>query len=164
MTFRYPSTDRMWRATTGLSEQNFLRLVVLFERAYTSHYGRSQAERVADSLEDVRLDTGKSLLMFTLVSLKLGTTYDALGYLFDLSHSNAKRNQARGIEILSRALADAAVLPMREFESVEAFHAHFVEHQTILLDATEQRIQRPGDKEVQKEFYSGKKKVTPSNP
>ena len=37
------------------------------------------------------------------------------------------------------------------------FEAYFQEYETLLVDGTEQRKQRPGNKEMQKDYYSGKK-------
>ncbi len=73
--------------------------------------------------------------------------------------SNAKRNQTMGIEILKDALSKIGVLPKREFESPQEFKTYFEKHKTLILDATEQRVQRPKDNETQKEYYSGKKNV-----
>jgi hypothetical protein len=86
-----------------------------------------------------------------------------LGFVFKLDVSKAKRNQALGLEVLKRALGDAGLLPKREFASPEEFGTYFNGHKTVILDGAEQRMQRPGDHETQKAFYSGKKNPTPPN-
>lgn len=159
--FAYPKNDREWRATTGMDERRFQILLPLFEEAYVSVHGRRIEYRVADSPETLRFITCKSLLFFTLFSLKSGLTYDLLGFVFKLDVSNAKRNQMLGLEVLKRALGDAELLPKREFASPEEFGAYFSGHKSIILDGTEQRMQRPGDNESQSEFYSGKKNRIP---
>jgi len=156
--FTYPKNDREWRATTGLDERRFLILLQIFEQGYISVFGRRIEYRVADSPEEMTFITYKSLLFFTLFSLKSGLTYDLLGYVFKLDGSNAKRNQALGLEVLKKGLSDADLLPKRSFSSLEAFSAYFSQHKSVILDGTEQRMQRPGDSEEQKAFYSGKKK------
>jgi hypothetical protein len=156
--FTYPKNEREWRATTGMDERRFQILLPLFEEAYVSVHGRRIEHRVADSPETLRFITCKSLLFFTLFSLKSGLTYDLLGFVFKLDVSNAKRNQVLGLEVLKRALDDAELLPKREFASPEEFGAYFSGHKSIILDGTEQRMQRPGENEDQKDFYSGKKK------
>ena len=161
--FTYPKNDRQWRATTGMDERRFLLLLELFEAAYVSVHGRRIEYRVADSPEKLTFITYKSLLFFTLFSLKSGLTYDLLGFVFHLDVSNAKRNQAMGLVVLQRALGDADLLPKRSFDSVEEFSAYFEQHKSVILDGTEQRMQRPGDQEEQKAFYSGKKNPTPPN-
>jgi hypothetical protein len=157
----YPKNDREWRATTGMDKRRFEILLPLFEAAYVSVHGRRIEYRVADSPETMRFITCKSLLFFTLFSLKSGLTYDILGFVFKLDVSNAKRNQVLGLEVLKRALDDAGVLPKREFNSPEEFGSYFSDQKAIILDGTEQRMQRPGDSEAQKDFYSGKKKGIP---
>lgn len=49
-------------------------------------------------------------------------------------------------------------MPKRAYESVEEVKEHWSEESEIFIDATEQRRQRPGNQEEQKEDYSGKKK------
>lgn len=86
-------------------------------------------------------------------------TYDLLGFVSGIDGSNAKRNQTMGIEVLKNALSKKGVLPKRNFESPQDFKIYFEEHKTLILDATEQRVQRPQDHDVQKAYYSGKKNV-----
>ena len=161
--FTYPKNEREWRATTGMDERRFLLLLEIFEPAYVSVHGRRIEYRVADSLEKLTFITYKSLLFFTLFSLKSGLTYDLLGFVFHLDVSNAKRNQSMGLEVLQRALRDADLLPKRSFATAEEFALYFQGHKAVILDGTEQRMQRPGNQEEQKACYNGKKKrILPS--
>ena len=48
--------------------------------------------------------------------------------------------------------------PQQDFEHMAAFKAYFATKGTILIDATEQRTQRPVDPGYQKAMYNGKKK------
>jgi hypothetical protein len=154
-----PKNDREWRATTGLDKELFGQLLVLFQRGYESCYGRSLAERLEDNPgTEPTFKTYRDLLFFTLFSLKSGLTFDVLGFVFQMDVSNAKRNQTLGLEVLKRALGDAGYLPERSLDTPEAFWEHFAAHKAIILDGTEQRIQRPKNKETQQAFYSGKKK------
>lgn len=160
-----PKNDREWRATTGLDQVRFEKLLLLFEGGYKSEFGRGISERMEDNPGTTpTFPTYRDLLFFTLFSLKSGLTYDVLGYIFKFDVSNAKRTQNLGIKVLQRSLQDAGHLPARHFEDPEAFWKHFEGHKALILDGTEQRIQRPSDKENQKVFYSGKKKATPLNP
>ena len=52
-------------------------------------------------------------------------------------------------------------MPMREYPTEESFKAHWKEEADIMVDATEQLRQRPGNQDAQKLDYSGKKKRTP---
>ena len=153
------STERQWRSATGLTEQKFEILLKLFQASYESIYGKSIQERTSESPNNPTMTSYSELLFFTLFSLKSGLTYDLLGFVSGIDGSNAKRNQTMGIEILKDALSKNGVLPKRNFESPQDFKTYFEEHKTLILDATEQRVQRPQDNDVQKTYYSGKKNV-----
>jgi hypothetical protein len=45
----------------------------------------------------------------------------------------------------------------RNFLTIEEFEAYFSDEDTLIIDATEQRIVRPSDSIDKKEYYSGKK-------
>jgi hypothetical protein len=62
---------------------------------------------------------------------------------------------------LRAALKRSGNLPKRTYESVEEFKEDWLQEDDIFIDATEQRRQRPSNKEEQKGDYSGKKKRTP---
>ena len=72
--------------------------------------------------------------------------------------SNAKRNQKIGLNILESTLKVLGHLPKRHFITVDEFKAYFSAHKHLIIDATEQNIQRPSHPEQQKQYYSGKKK------
>ena len=115
-------------------------------------------ERGAFIPREVVIKTEEELLFFTLFSFKANLTYDLLGLVSGMDGSNAKRNQELGIAVLKEALAQTGHAPKREFATVAEFEAYFQEYETLLVDGTEQRKQRPGNKEEQKDCYSGKKK------
>jgi hypothetical protein len=150
--------DRKWRAITGFTETQFNLLLAEFEKTYLERFKQTIQQRTARSPNQPNLTTYSDLLLFTLFSLKTGLTYDALGFVAGMDGSNAKRNQSLGIMILSQTLCDLGLLPKRQFQSVAEFEAYFAQHHTLILDGTEQRIQRPGDDEEQRANYSGKKK------
>lgn len=61
------------------------------------------------------------------------------------------------MRVLQHALATAQYLPARTFANAEEFATYLQEEEELIFDGVEQRIQRPGQHEVQKDFYSGKK-------
>ena len=131
-----------------------------FQESYEKIYGKTIQERTSESPNNPTITSYSDLLFFTLFSLKSGLTYDLLGYVSGIDGSNAKRNQTMGIKILKDSLSKIGVSPKRTFDSPQDFKTYFEEHKTLILDATEQRVQRPQDNDVQKTFYSGKKKPT----
>ena len=149
--------DRQWRAMIGLSEKQFYSLLVAFTKAYLDTYQMPLSQRKVEVNIKYCLQNEEELLLFTLMSLKLGLTYDALGVACGMSASNAVRNQKIGLAVLATALENLSVMPKRNLLTINDFNALFGEHKDLFIDATEQRIQRPQDKDFQKETYSGKK-------
>ena len=103
------------------------------------------------------LSSEAELLFFTLFSLKSGLTYDLIGLVCGFDGANPKRNQELGLQVLAQALKAADCLPRREFKNATEFATYLQQEETLIFDGTEQRIQRPGEHEAQKDFYSGKK-------
>ena len=151
-------SDRDWRAATGYDKTRFEKLLVIFTASYLFLFGESVATRQAEIEVTPSLPSEEDLLLFTLFSLKSGLTYDLLGLVCGMNVSNAKRNQELGLQVLKHALETAACLPKREFKDAAEFAEYVKNEQSLIFDGTEQRMQRPGDDEVQKDHYSGKKK------
>ena len=105
------------------------------------------------------LESGRAKLFFVLFYLKCYSTFDVLGFFFDLNKSNANRWVHRLLGVLEKSLGRKLVLPRRKIRSVEEFFRLFPEAKEVFIDGTERPIQRPKDKEKQKENYSGKKKA-----
>lgn len=158
------TTERQWRAAIGYDQAKFGKLLVLFTASYLELHGKSVAQRHADLQVTPSLQTEEELLFFTLFSLKAGLTYDVLGFVSGMDASNAKRNQSLGVRVLEHALQTAGHLPQRSFKDAAEFAAYLQKEETLIFDGVEQRIQRPGENEAQKDHYSGKKSVTPSKP
>jgi len=153
-------TDREWSAATGCLQTQFEKLLVLFTASYLELYGQSVAERQAGIEVTPCLSSEKELLFFTLFSLKVGLTYDVLGFVSGMDGSNAKRNQTLGLTVLEHALGAAQCLPRRKFKDTAEFAEYLKQEKTLIFDGVEQRMQRPNDDEVQRDCYSGKKSVT----
>ena len=150
--------ERQWRAMIGMNETQFNTLLPVFSKAYLDTYHSPLSQRKVEVNIQYCIQNEEELLLFTLISLKVGLTFDALGVMCGMSASNAVRNQKIGLAVLARALENLGKMPKRQILTIEDFKELFGEQQDLFLDATEQRIQRPQDKEFQKETYSGKKK------
>jgi hypothetical protein len=72
--------------------------------------------------------------------------------------SNVQRNQEIGLRVLQHTLKLTGDLPKRNFMNLGEFEAYFSGEETLIIDATEQRIVRPSELTEQKNNYSGKKK------
>jgi hypothetical protein len=154
------NTDREWSASTGCTKTQFEKLLVLFAQSYIELYGRPVAERQAEIEVTPNLSSEEELLFFTLFSLKVGLTYDVLGFVSGMDRSNAKRNQTLGLKVLEHTLEAAQCLPRRKFKDAAEFGEYFKQEKTLIFDGVEQRMQRPSNDEAQRDCYSGKKSVT----
>lgn len=151
--------DRQWRATTGMSHEQFNLLLEPFKNSYFDSYKEELAKRKVDVNIDYCIENEEELLLFTLFSLKSGLTYDVLGIVCGMNGSNAKRNQGIGLKILEKTLAQLGNMPKRKLLTVKDFEEFFKNEKDLIIDATEQRVQRPSNNEEQKETYSGKKSL-----
>ncbi len=153
------TTARQWAAVTGFTRAQFEKLLVLFTQSYFELFGQTVAQRHSEIKVTPGLASEEELLLFTLFSLKAGLTYDALGFVSGMDASNAKRNQQIGLRTLEHALSSAQCLPRREFKDAAEFASYLQNETTVIIDGLEQRMQRPNDDKVQRDFYSGKKSV-----
>lgn len=154
-------TDRQWRATLGLDEKKFTELKPIFEKKYQDIFQESLEEKRARSPMECTVQNCEELLLLTLFSLKSGLTYDVLGVVLGMDGTTAKRNQEVGIQVLKEVFQETGHAPIREFKTVTAFREYFKDEETLIIDGTEQAIERPKDKVAQKQHYSGKKKLIP---
>lgn len=158
------TTARQWCAATGCTQAQFEKLLGLFTPSYFELFGQTVAQRQTEIEVTPSLTSEAELLFFTLFSLKAGLTYDVLGFVSGMDASNAKRNQTLGLKVLEHALAAAQCLPRRGFKDAAEFAEYLQAETTVVLDGLEQRMQRPHEDAVQRDFYSGKKDVIPSKP
>ena len=150
-------TERQWKASTGLSETQFNKLVQFFEQAYIELFDETLEERQSGSPSDSTFKSYAELLFFGLYSIKSGLTYDLLALSFGLTPSNAYQMQSLSLQVLQSGLELGGYMPKREYNTEEEFKQHWLEEAEVIVDATEQWRQRPGNQDKQKDAYSGKK-------
>ena len=151
------TTDRQWSATTGFTSGQFTKLLSCFTQSYFELHGKTVTQRHADLAVTPTFTSESELLFFTLFSLKAGLTYDVLGFVCGLDIANAKRNQELGLKVLEHTLAAAGCLPRRTFKKAADFKKYLRLEPLLIFDGLEQRMQRPHQDDVQRDFYSGKK-------
>jgi len=132
-----------------------------FEQSWQSYNKQYTLEgKLRDRKSSIRtnnvLRTADDRLLFILYHLKGNTIQQLMGITFEMTQSQV----SLWIKLLSKLLRDTlegqGYLPKRKVEQLKKV---LEQESTILLDATEREIQRPTDNEVQKEYYSGKKRV-----
>jgi len=150
-------------ALTGYSHQEFEALVPPFRKRYyewMSHHrldGKHRGKRKYSDYKNSPLSTMEDKLLFILHYLKSNNLQTVQGALFGMSQPKANLWIHSLHPILNRTLADVGELPARQMADVafdeqdEALYFH---------DGTERPIQRPLDPDLQRAYYSGKKKGT----
>lgn len=160
-------SDRLIRATTGLSALEFKPLLAIFYRElqkerwirYERYFERGVRERRPGGGRIGSLRTPTEKLFFILFYYKCYPTFDVLGLLFDLDRSNACRNVQKLTLVAENVLEKKMVLPERKISTVEELLELFPDVKDLFIDGTERPIQRPKDRTKQKANYSGKKKA-----
>ncbi len=157
---RYPTSAREWQAVIGLDNEHFIHLHDLCANFLLERDGCSYEHRISlnPNKKSTRFKSLKELIFATLMVLKSGITFDLFGFIINLDQANALRKFRDGIAIVHDTLEVEGYIPIRDFTDIEYFHNQFTKGETLILDGTEQYIQRPSNQEEQKLFYSGKKK------
>ena len=148
-------SDRLTRATTGLSAQEFNQLAQSFghelQREGRIRYARGvkQGERER-KLGGGRIGNLRSFadkLFLVIFYFKCYPAFDVLGLLFNLNRSNAHRNVQKLTLILDKTLDKKMVLPKRKISTLEELFEIFPNVKDLFIDGTERPIQRPKDNE-----------------
>lgn len=155
-------SDRLCAAVTGLSYREFELLVPEFgwnlrEVLVTR---RNDRKRKIGAGPKGKLPTVEEKLALVLFYLKAYTTYDIVGFIFNLDRSNAFRDVTLYMRALEKTLKRKLVLPTRKITSIDEFFKKFPEAKEVFADAYERRVQKPINAKRRKRLYSGKKKAT----
>lgn len=145
----------------GMSEAKFRQLAVLFDQAYQAEYEVDIATKQQNLKREFAFSNTADLLFYVLFCQKNPTVHDVRALIFNLPTATADYHFEKGVRVLEKALT--AFRPAQQFADLAGFLAHFQHHPHLTLDVTEIYVQRPQNKERQKELYSGKKNGTPTN-
>src|SRR5918911_1629771 len=162
-----------FRRFTGLTGVQFDRLLGQLSNAYPDFNARRLARphrlRQVGGGSSFRLPLCDRTLL-ALVFLRLYLTNDLLGYLFGLDPSNISRNLRLRLPLLDHQLPvpvqprrHAAPGPptskrRRKIGSLDELLKQYPDLREVIVDATEQPVNRPQHKAKRKDRYSGKKK------
>src|SRR5689334_125321 len=158
---------------TGLSVSQFDRLLGQMLKAYpqfnAQRLARPNRIRQVGGGSGFRLSLPDRTLL-VLVFLRLYLTNDLLGYLFGLDASNVSRNLRTLLPLLEQQLPVpaqprrhlAAKPPegrsRRKIGSLDELLQQYPDLREVIVDATEQPVNRPQNKTKRQNRYSGKKK------
>jgi hypothetical protein len=160
---RIATKPLVFQMLTGLSLQAFLDLLPVFHRAtahlaYQAEQRRKQPrQRQSGGGRKPLLRSDADRLLFILFYFKVYPLQAVQGFFFGLSQAQACDWIHRLTPVLNHALGFEHQLPARKAADVTQVLRQCPGLEFI-IDGTERPIQRPKDKQRQREFYSGKKK------
>ena len=156
---------REFLAATGLTDEEFQCLLPNFEQSYWKlsppkpKPAKKQKQRAVGGGRKGQLATLADKLLFVLVYQKTAPLQTLHGLSFGMSQTQAGYWIHRLLPVLAEALNEMGMRPERDAGQVAESLAAVEGGTNLSLDGTERRIQRPLDKDRQREKYSGKKKT-----
>jgi len=153
----------VFQSLSGLKVEEFEQLLELFEQAWIDYVqqhhiqGKPRQRRYGAGRKS-QLNSLEDKLLFILVYFRLYPTQAVQGFLFSMGQPQAHEWVHKLSGVLNAALGYEKQLPEREPHRLEALLQEYPSLEFI-VDGTERRINRPKNKEDQKQYYSGKKKA-----
>jgi hypothetical protein len=150
-------------ALTGLTRAEFDDLLVAFKTVSqpnpaTTQHGHPRQRKAGGGRKATML-LAEDRLLFILIYMKTYPLQEIMAELFDLDVSNVNEWIHRLLPLLRDALDELGVLPERDAHAVAQAQTQRPAGQTVIVDGTERRRQRPKNPEKQTLHYSGKKKA-----
>ena len=154
-------TDRMCKATTGLSVSEFTTLVTDFTHNYHEFEAKRKKKRIRKigGGRESKIETIEEKLFYVLWYMKTYPTFDVASFWVGFHRSNACEWAHVLLPILEMTMQRKFVLPERKISDPEEFLRLFPETKEVFIDAVERLKQRPKKKKAQQKAYSGKKKA-----
>jgi hypothetical protein len=152
---------KQFHALTGCTLEEFDALLPAFVNsflAYVQEYtldGKERQKRRYVAYKNSPLATMEDKLLFILMYLRKATTQDIFGEVFGMPQPVVNKWVHVLHLCLNQALAELGEIPARTASDLQVVDD---EVKLYFQDGTERPIQRPKNKEVQKTYYSGKKK------
>jgi len=167
-------SDRICRALTGMSINQFNQLTTQFEWNYLEYKKKQQSKREKERIKagNFKRKSGggrsngfksmEQMLFAALIYLKVYPTFDLMEFLLGIPRSTCHRNVPVLFDILQQTLGRNMVLPKRKISSLDEFLEAFPEIKDfpeIFIDGTERPVSRSKKIKTQNKRYSGKKKM-----
>lgn len=161
----------VFQSLTGLKIREFEQLLEPFEQAWIAyvekyHIQGKTRQRGYGAGRKSQLDLIEDKLLFILVYFRLYPTQAVQGFLFGIGQPQAHEWVHKLSGVLNTVLGYEQQLPEREPHRLEAVLRQCPGLEFIIVGlrpakgvGTERRINRPQDKDDQKQYYSGKKKA-----
>lgn len=157
---------KQFESVTGLKLEEFDYLLGVFAGKWRNFYrihtieGKKRKAPFLNPEKNTKsLPTVGDKLFFILVYLKNYSLQTMLAASFGFSQSQASKWQKALCPLLFDTLDTLKMMPLRDTNKV-AKALEDLNQSRCFQDATERLIERPGDKDTQEQFFSGKKKPT----
>lgn len=153
---------------TGLNVIQFKtlseRLKPLWEDIERKRLSRRERVRGIGAGRRYHLSSIEDKLLLILVFYRTYSLYEILGWIFNLDASNVCRMLRKLTPVLEAAADPTLRFALKDIlkkrkkiKSFEEFARLYPDLVELVIDSTEQKRKRPGNKKKQKNFYSGKK-------
>ena len=159
---RLSQKSKQFLALTGCTLDEFETLLPAFRNAFLLHMqtytleGKKRQKRSYVDYHHCPLPTMEDKLLFILMYLRKATTQDIFGEVFGMPQPVANKWIHVLHPCLMTALTVLGVIPAR---SADGLKLRVPEQQIYFQDGTERAIPRPKDQEIQRFYYSGKRKM-----
>jgi len=158
---RLSKKSKQFHALTGNTLEEFDALLPAFRNAFLIHMqthtleGTRRQKRSYVVYCNCPLPTIEDKLLFILMYLRKASTQDLFGEVFGMPQPVANKWIHVLHPCLQKALAVLGAIPAR---TAEELNLQIAEQQIYFQDGTERAIPHPKDQEMQRFYYSGKKK------
>lgn len=147
----------------SLTELEFDEMLPFFESAYITYfkYNKFNGEarkRLFSNRTDNVFKTPEDALFFILFYLKTYPIEEVLSSMFLMTQPQVNLWKRVLQNILETCLNTMAILPSRDNKKLNKLLRE-MNIKEVIIDATERCIQRPLDNDVQRDYYSGKKRL-----
>jgi len=152
-------------AATGLTDEEFQCLLTSFEKSYAllspkkPQPTKKQKQRNVGGGRKSKFESLADKLLFILIYQKTAPLQTMHGLSFGLSQTQVNHWIHRLLPVLQKSLSEMGMKPERDATKVGERIETSEGGANLSLDGTERQLQRPVNKEKQKEKYSGKKKT-----
>ena len=154
----------------GIKQENFLKIVekmqVVWDKTEQERLGNKKRKRAIGGGRKYALKSMEEKVLLLLMFYRYNMTHELLGFMFGFDASNVTRliNKIALIfeDAIDPKLKDGLIFAHKEAKKISnpiMFFKRYPAFKTIIVDATEQRRNRPQDKDKRKKVYSGKKKM-----
>ena len=151
--------NRIFRALTGITPEEFIQLLPLFTKILIeSALSKKDRKRGFGWWRNWSIKEPSQKLFFILVYLKTYPTLDVWAYMFNSSRTRVFERIKNLLPILEKTLWRNLSLPVRQISTPEEFFELFPWVKEIMIDWVERPTIRKKKPKNQTKNYSGKKK------